>query len=194
MKLKSKYMKRLPALVDTLEKLKLIRPGVVLGGGALRGLFNKDEKIDDIDIFFTDLTQAPNVEKTLVKKGYKVVFKCPLGHLTTLKKNGEIKIQLITERQYVSPEEMIDTFDIEACRLAYDGKHIYVGSRQTIRDIRRKQINLWRIDYPNATFKRVIKYTAKGYKATSEAVDKFTREIWSRGNRGEEMNTRFYVD
>ena len=194
MKLKSRYMKRLPALVETLKKLKLIRPGVILGGGALRGLFNEDEKIDDIDIFFTDLTQAPNVEKTLIKKGYKVVFKCPLGHLTTLKKEGEIKIQFITERQYVSPEEMIDTFDIEACRLAYDGKYVYVGSRQTIRDIRRKQINLWRIDYPNATFKRVIKYTAKGYKATSEAVDKFTREIWRKGNLGQEMNTRFYID
>lgn len=171
--------------------LNLLEDGIWLAGGALRSVIG-DEPIADYDLFFRHGLVAAKTRVELESKGFETVFKCPEGKLTTYKK-GDMKVQCITENYYPSMQDLLDTFDISACRYATDGT-VFISYYSAIRDTLKKQINLHRVDYPVATLKRVAKYAAKGYKLTSKAATYFTQIVYDRGVRGEELNTRVYID
>lgn len=186
-----------PQLRPLLSMNLLVPNKVWLGGGALRTLFGQSEKVSDFDVFFNAQDLVQPTEKILVSRGFKEVFRCPAGKLTTFKKKGAspVKVQLITEKFYSSAEDMLDTFDITACRHAYDGETLSTFY-SSIRDVKRKRINLHRVQYPNATLKRIAKYSSKGYRLTNEATEFFTQFIYNAGADGVDVDGmwRFYVD
>lgn len=186
-------------------ELNLLGPTVWLAGGALRSVIG-NEYISDYDLFFgyemssetdvesIELVRKPNVlvEEKLIEAGFKVVFKCPVGKLTTLKR-GTMKIQLITEQTYGNMRELIDSFDISACRYVTNGK-VILTTYSTVRDTLKKHINLHRVDYPVATMKRIAKYIQKGYALNTKAAESLVNEVYEKGRRGEELNRRVYID
>jgi len=179
-------------LFKQFKKLDIIGSDVWLAGGALRHLFMPLDPISDFDIFFRNISEAVPVEKYLVEQAFKVVFKCPIGKLTTLKKD-DMKVQLITENQYASPEDLMNHFDIKACRFAYDGNKIYTYY-SSIRDVKNKKVNLHDVDFPSATFRRILKYQDKGYKVTNKTIEFMIARIYDAGKNKEDLDRRFYID
>lgn len=162
-----------------------------LGGGAIRAAF-ANEEIADYDMFFGSSLAAAKVEVELESLGAETIFKCPQGKLTTMKYQG-MKIQLITEFFYFDMNQLIDTFDITACRFATDG-NVIVTRYSSIRDTWKRQINLHRVDFPVATMKRIAKYIKKGYKLTNAAATSFVNGIYDRGRMHLELDDRVYID
>lgn len=178
-----------------------------LAGGALRGLVDKQSQLLDIDLFFSTAVRAAEVALDLEARGFEVVFKCPKGELTTylgpqanidfdtmiISDGRRMKIQLITKFFYQNAEIMLDSFDIDACRFAYDGTNLYTD-RKALSSAKNRKVTLHKVTYPNATFKRILKYQTKGYKITNEAIDSFTKSVHNMGTRFVELNDEFYVD
>jgi hypothetical protein len=171
---------------------QLIWDGWWLAGGAIRASFADDEEIMDYDLFFKNKLCAAGASIKLEELGYKVIFNCPEGKLTTYKKDN-IKVQIITENFYSDVESLINTFDIKACRVVFDGKFIY-GYYSSIRDIIKKSIKLHRVDFPAATMKRIAKYIKKGYTLDNQAIKFFIDTIYSAGFAHKDIDRRFYID
>lgn len=164
-----------------------------LGGGCFRGIFGKDEIVADYDVFFHNAYDAATMALDLEEAEYEVVFKCPQGLLTTLKKN-DIKVQLITEFFYNSGDQLINTFDLHACRFVLTPVDVLITDRNAIRAVRRKHITFNVVDFPVATFKRILKYIQKGYTIPNESIDKYVSGIYNKGISGDLLNTRVYID
>lgn len=174
-------------------ELNLLREGVWLAGGAIRDALNGNTEVADYDMFFSNTLDAQRVQLLLEEDlGFECMFKCPQGELTTFKKDG-MKIQLVTKFFYNSMEEVIDRFDITACRHITDGK-VILTKYSSVRDTFNKKINLHTIEFPNATMKRIQKYIQKGFTLTNKAVDKYVDRIYTAGAVNEFMDLRFYVD
>ena len=186
----SRFKDRLILCQDVLDLITKF--DCYLAGGALRGCFGKNEVVDDYDVFFKNSLQAANIKIELEDLGYKIVFVCPAGKLTTLK-SGNIKVQLITEIFYDSPQELIDTFDFNAARIAYSSGIIYTD-RSAIRDVRRKRLTIHRMDFPASTFKRIVKYTKKGYTLPNETISWFLQDVRDKILAGLALDERFYID
>jgi len=147
-------------------------PELILAGGALRTLIDKEDIIKDFDIFFAKISDVQETITKLNNIGFKVVWECPKGELFNLKNpNGE-KIQLILPTTAMSPEEWLGKFDIRAGKIALNSNFIFI-SKNTIKDIQKKLIVLDNVTLPIATFYRVVKYKEKGYKIHYQEVGDF---------------------
>lgn len=157
--------------IRLLTNLKL----AILAGGSLRKVVDNADEIVDYDLFFMNAEQRDKTKGMLETFGYRLVFACPQGELFTYKRKG-VKVQMICKRFYTSIEDLLDSFDFTACQIAlYDGK-LYV-TKQTIRDIKRKELRLNKIEYPVATLNRIQKYLAKGYKPSQEFYQSIVKAI-----------------
>ena len=166
--------------------------GCFLAGGALRTLVDADDELKDLDLFFTD---EDSLVKTIdyfeAQKGFKNIFACPKRELFTyMNETTQTKVQLVA-KEFYTPEQAIASFDITACCAAWDGQKIY-KQRRFVSDVLNKRIHLNNIAYPNATMRRMNKYSHKGYLMTKDAIECFVGAV----NIMEltEDNMEFYVD
>ena len=180
------------SLLREFMELNLLGDGRWLAGGCFRHLFNPTDKVVDFDMFFLDRYSALAVECELEGLGFKTIFQCPEGKLRTFKR-GEIKIQSIKERFYSSLKELIDSFDITACRFVYDGKNIFTYY-SSIRDTKKKVIRINQITYPNSTLKRIGKYILKDYTLSNQAIETIINYVYDCGRNLIPINSRFYID
>jgi len=162
-RLKSERFKLIPEPVWS-----IIGDGIWLCGGAMRSLITYEDP-NDFDMFFRDVEHAAAAQRILESKKFKNVFECPLGLLTTFKKD-DIKIQLIKKRYYASINDVIDTFDFTATCAGTDGD-IVVMSKDFIRDVRNKVLRLNKLTYPVASINRLIKYKSYGYYVSDVIID-----------------------
>jgi len=172
----------------------------VLTGGALRTIFNPYEHINDYDIFILsnnheDLFRRKQIlEDILIKYGFKQVFKCPKGELSTFR-FGTLKFQIINvgNTLYSSPENIFDNFDFHLCQMAYFDKEFYV-SKMAIKSIHSKKLSIHRLTFPAATLKRIPKYQKYGYK-TSDCYIEFCKMFADNIKNSIDMNLeQVYVD
>lgn len=177
-----------------LEKFKFISsilsPSVILAGGALRSLIDKDSEILDLDLFFVNVvglnkkTIKNQIEAKITKEmAYEKIFQCQKDELRSFinpdpEKYPKIQLIDLKSKFYKNPEDVINEFDINAGRIAYDGEIFYV-SFAAVRDIMHKHISLNKLTYPISTIKRIAKYSQKGYNTTIAAMDfvRMVREI-----------------
>lgn len=184
-----RFIKSLPSCIRVYDKR------VYLAGGFIRSIFD-GTPVKDYDLFFTDEYARDSVKQELVANGAKNIFTCPEGKLFTYQV-GSVKIQLICERYYATPKELIDSFDIRASMFClsfgYGPKlHTYTGA---IQDARRKHIHLNKVTYPFATFNRINKYIAKGYYLTREACQQYVEESHALSVTGDTTDLwRAYID
>jgi len=193
MKLKIDSRPHIRAVLNDFLELNLLDETTWLAGGAIRDALNGNYEVSDYDMFFSNKLSSERVALCLEDDyGFECVFKCPNGELTTFKKDG-VKIQLVTKLYYDNMENVIDTFDITACRHITDGK-IIVTKYSSIRDTFKKRINLHVIHYPSATMKRIQKYIQKGFVLTNSAVETYIDHIYTSGAVGDVLDKRFYID
>jgi hypothetical protein len=173
----------------------ILRPNVVLAGGSLRTIFKKESSVADYDIFFlgTEIDKLKNdIEKKLLSLGGSKTYQCPQDELRTFQV-AKIKIHLISLilTSYSSVENLLDSFDINASRIAlYEGK-LYVAN-EAVRDNFLKSISLNVLTYPIASFKRIVKFKEKGFKVT-KAIEDFVN-IFSKTTFSSEALETHYVD
>lgn len=157
------------ALPNHIIDLVRAKDGTYLAGGCFRSFYDKTI-IADYDFFFRSEECAQFALKTFDES--EIVFKCPAGKLTTVKRYGT-KIQLITPRYYATPFDLIDTFDINAAKMVcwhnFMGTGLtYHANENAVDDAFNKRITLGQVTYPIATINRIHKYRAKGYSITDE--------------------------
>jgi hypothetical protein len=150
------------------------------------------DELKDIDLFF-ETEEALN--KTLdyfeKHKNFKNIFACPKRELFTyVDEESETKVQLVA-KEFYTPQQAIDSFDVTACCAAWDGLKIY-KHRRFISDVMHKRIHLNNVQYPNATMRRINKYSHKGYTLTQDAIGYFVETV--NGMELTEDNMEFYVD
>lgn len=148
---------------------------LVLGGGSLRKLVDGSDTVVDYDLFVLDVNSISKIRSELEKE-CNLVFACPEGKLFTYKTKNSIKIQLINKRSYTDLIDLVDSFDIIACCAAWDGVNFYKNSRFVF-DVLNKQININKIEFPLATFRRVNKYVLKGYTPTISCAEKYIQIV-----------------
>ena len=167
-----------------------LSPDVILAGGSLRTVLNcAAEKVSDFDLFFKTFQGVTALREKLLSAGWTNTFSCPEEKLFSYKK-GQNKIQLICEREYFSPQELIESFDITACVCAYHEGIIFF-TREFVRSVFRKQARIQNVTFPVATIKRIVKYSHKGY-SVSQASEDFVR--LTNGIVVDESGFRHYID
>lgn len=180
-------------LNDECEWVKLVQntDGLILAGGYMRKLVDSSDTLEDIDLFFTDISAVEKVKEYLVSKSYGNIFTCPQGKLFTYHKDGCVKVQLILKRSYIDLEDVVNSFDITACCAGYDGKRMYYNKR-FVSDVLNKIIAFNIIEYPVATLGRILKYKDKGYSLKWWAREDYVKVVNSMVLDSD--NVALYID
>lgn len=172
----------------------------VWAGGSFRHLFDKEEKINDFDLFFVGDKpdeQLANARKYFASKyrggRFILTYECPENKLFSYKDNSSgIKIQLIDDAKYNSTEDVLNSFDFNCCRFAIQNNEFYYN-KQGIKDIRKKELSLFDLSYPVATINRLIKYKKYGY-STNNCLKDIVKVLNSDKIFKEEDLERVYID
>jgi len=179
-------------LTPILEKLE-----VCLAGGAGRRFFGTSDN-DDYDLFvIPDKIEKDKtkdfLEGALLILGFDKKFQCEKDELRSFVRE-DVKVQLIDINgiTYSSPQDLINSFDINAGRFAYHKKKL-IFDKAALRDVHRKHISLNKLTYPIATLKRIGRYAGKGYKNTFAAQD-FVRMLTEMVVAKEEISDIVYLD
>jgi len=170
--------------------MDLIDNEVILAGGVFRAYLN-GEKIQDYDVFFLNKDKIEKVKNKLLNKKFKIIFQCPQGNFTSLRKKN-IKIQLITEKIFNNIEEILDSFDFTITQFATEGYNLFT-TKQALKDTRNKKIRFNKITYPSATLGRFYKYIKKGYHLDQIAKNDFINRVVNNQQDFLDLN-RVYID
>jgi hypothetical protein len=139
---------------------------VFLAGGSLRTFIDKNDEVCDYDIFFYNLDDVEAIKKMLLDADFNLYYACPenklFSYIYSEDDSSSIKVQLICEQSYDSPVDCISQFDFGACAAALTHEKFYCYD-MFINNVRRKTITMLSLPFPLASFKRAIKYAAKGY-------------------------------
>ena len=164
-----------------------------MAGGYFRSWIHKKEKIQDYDIFFTNLASKDSAAKHMDDCGFARVFTCPAGDLITFKNEDGVKVQFITKFQYASISSCVQSFDLTACCCAYDVEsESIICHEDWLKDVKRKMIAFNDVTFPVASIARIIKYHGKGYRYTADSLRSFVEMIADRKFDGQQLG--LYVD
>ena len=143
--------------------LNLISREVLLAGGSLISLIDESYPIQDYDLFFLNPLLRDSTEQKIINLGGKKhSSKLDGGIRRFILNNIQIDFSMILGRNYFSPKDLLDSLDINASRIAFDGEHLYFY-RETIRDIRDRRVTLNYVANPKITMKRIVKYSERGF-------------------------------
>jgi len=169
--------------------IQLIKPDLINGpwiaGGAVIQWFNGlPVRSHDVDIFFKNSSQYHLYEKFFQQsivssydyptstpndlKDCSLVFDSPKAKTY---KYQHWKIQLIKTNFFNSINDLLDHFDITACKLATDGKRWYTNHPSTINHIENKILDMDLLR-PEMAVKRLFKYWIYGYQPTVELIER----------------------
>lgn len=141
-----------PHMIRRLRRFRAI----LAGGSLLSELFNVGD-VGDYDFYFREdylYKQALSYDGSYGRHGTL--------HTSTYQYAANKPIQLINI-VFGEPTEILDSFDITACQLAYDtysGNFIF--SKQGLEDISNRLIRFNHFKYPLANLARAVKYINKG--------------------------------
>lgn len=179
-------------LTNLSENLRNLHAKAYLAGGCFRFLYEPKGKINDFDVFFDPNADVELARSFLKSYNYNEIFVCPKGELFSFKK-GDVKVQLINVRRYLSIEQLIDTFDITASMFGTDFKQFVYDDRAPTAALT-KTIRLNRVDYPVATLNRLMKYMRYGFRIEQNTLDQFVTSVYDMGINQVPLNKRLYVD
>jgi len=163
--------------ISALEYLLEILPkcnvdGPWIAGGCLHRTYRKlPLENADVDIFFKNKEQFEQFVSAMslssITVGYEIkstIFS--EWHCTLIIKYMDVdwKIQCVTFKYFDNIESLFKSFDINVCRIAYDGNNI-IYEDTVLNDIKENKLkfNDGSIYYPSVTLKRLVKYIKMGY-------------------------------
>jgi hypothetical protein len=167
-------------VVDCLQAIGInVNPkGPWIAGGAILRTFLGQSLDTDIDLFFCNESQYNEAYGKMkdhalfvTESEFSSTFKTLVEHRGVEK---EHKVQLV---KFVYSEKavgIIGVFDINVCEIAFDGKRIIVPE-ESLEGIKSKRmkIHVDRITYPTHTFKRVVKYSQRGFTIDEKNLQEF---------------------
>lgn len=111
--------RRLPAVVRAALKEPAFAGKLIVAGGYLRSVVSREE-ISDIDLFVPSKEFSTQVENYFLNKKYTSTI---TPNAVTLKKPGNLVIQIINRWVYQAPTEIVPSFDFTIARAAmwFDG-------------------------------------------------------------------------
>lgn len=164
--------------------VKLIEPDFengpwICGGACIQWFQGKEvSKYSDIDIYFKNDAQRTEFVSNLTKKSlednakfkFEHVVDTANAHTFNIKIDSNTwKLQAIKLYSGDTIQDVLDQFDINACKISTDGHQFVFGSDNTVQDILYQKINIPVIK--KNSISRVIKYMGKGYDLTEDAFD-----------------------
>lgn len=171
-------MSALEYLIDILPKCS--KEGPWIAGGSLHRTYrNLPLHTSDVDVFFKDKEQMDAYVKELImgenshgKYKTKNYIITEWHQSVTLQyMDNEWKIQCVTFKYFPTVEDLFKSFDINICRLAYDGDQV-IGEENVLNEIKSNTIkfNKESINFPSVTLKRMVKYIKMGYDVNDEEL------------------------
>jgi len=170
------FLKHLPtsSVLEYLIELlpKCTENGPWIAGGCLHRTYrNLSLTNADIDVFFKNKEQFEQfisaISLSSLTAGYKIestIYSEWHCTLTIKYMDVDWKIQCVTFKYFDNIEELFKSFDINVCRIAYDGTNV-VYENGILDDIKTNKLkfNEGSIYYPSVTLKRLVKYIKMGY-------------------------------
>ena len=159
--------------------LELLAPdttGPWIAGGACLAWYQNLPCTTDIDVYFKSHQQFDRVYDFIVReqKMFNVMDQHKTKNAITLALNSPTldrslpKVQLINKQFFKSTEEIIDTFDITVCQIAWDGNKLTVGEH-FVQDVAER--NLRFSSFSPASHKRLLKYMCYGYEPVAGCIE-----------------------
>lgn len=144
---------------------------VVIAGGSVRDILlrGRDADFKDIDVFLVNsgITQPEHLldlKNNVLKHGILSIEQDPYGHnyepflLGNYSFSG-IKIQLM-DTKVSSIEQLLDNFDWDISRFAYNGDNVYKG--MDVSEIKPNNgLTLHKITYPKSTLRRGFRFSER---------------------------------
>lgn len=146
--------------------------GPWIAGGSLHRTYRKLPLTNaDVDVFFKNKEQFEkfvyDLSVSSVTAGYNIestIYSEWHCTLTIKYMDVDWKIQCVTFKYFDSIEELFKSFDINVCRIAYDGTNVvYEGNVLNEINNNKLKFNEGSIYYPSVTLKRLVKYVKMGY-------------------------------
>jgi hypothetical protein len=170
------FLKHLPtaSMLEYLIELlpKCTENGPWIAGGSLHRTYRKIPLTNaDVDVFFKNKEQFEQfvaaISLSSLFSNYKIestIYSEWHCTLTIKYMDTEWKIQCVTFKYFDNIEELFKSFDINVCRIAYDGNNV-VYEDGILNDIKTNKLrfNQGSIYYPSVTLKRLVKYVKMGY-------------------------------
>jgi hypothetical protein len=151
---------------------KCTENGPWIAGGCLHRTYRKLPLTNaDVDVFFKNKEQfekfVSSISLTSLFSGYTIestIYSEWHCTLTIKYMDVDWKIQCVTFKYFDSIEELFKSFDINVCRIAYDGTNV-IYEDGILNDINNNKMkfNEGSIYYPSVTLKRLVKYIKMGY-------------------------------
>ena len=151
---------------------KCTENGPWIAGGCLHRTYRKLPLTNaDVDVFFKNKEQIEQfvsaISLTSLFSGYTIestIYSEWHCTLTIKYMDVDWKIQCVTFKYFDNIEELFKSFDINVCRIAYDGTNI-IYEDGVLNDINSNKLkfNEGSIYYPSVTLKRLVKYVKMGY-------------------------------
>ena len=168
-----KHLTNISPLEYLIELLpKCTENGPWIAGGCLHRTYRELPLTNaDVDVFFKNKEQFEkfvyDLSVSSITAGYKIestIYSEWHCTLTIKYMDVDWKIQCVTFKYFDSIEELFNSFDINVCRIAYDGKNV-ICEDNVLTDIKNNKLkfNEGSIYYPSVTLKRLVKYIKMGY-------------------------------
>jgi len=151
---------------------KCTENGPWIAGGSLHRTYRKLPLTNaDVDVFFKNKEQFEkfvyDLSVSSVTAGYNIestIYSEWHCTLTIKYMDVDWKIQCVTFKYFDTIEALFKSFDINVCRIAYDGTNVVYedGILNQINNNKLK-FNEGSIYYPSVTLKRLVKYVKMGY-------------------------------
>lgn len=158
--------------------VRIISPSVtgpwIAGGAPLRWSKGYSVELSDIDVFFKNESQFQELYRKLKADDWYETFTS--DNAITMKdmswrsnrKPFNQTVQLIRKKYYDWAEQVIDSFDLSVCQVAYDG-YKFIYGETTKEDIDNKIVrSVHRNDH---ILKRTIKYMLYGFAPDQSVID-----------------------
>ena len=151
---------------------KCTENGPWIAGGSLHRTYRKLPLTNaDVDVFFKNKEQFEkfvyDLSVSSVTAGYNIestIYSEWHCTLTIKYMDVDWKIQCVTFKYFDTIEALFKSFDINVCRIAYDGTNVIYGEN-ILNEINSNKLkfNEGSIYYPSVTLKRLVKYVKMGY-------------------------------
>jgi hypothetical protein len=167
---------------------KCTKDGPWIAGGCLHRTYRDLSLADaDVDIFFKNEAQLDKFlldlsSNALTTGKYKTTaYFVSEWHRTVTVNYMDIdwKIQCVCFKYFENIEQLFTSFDINVCRIAYDGENI-ISEENIFDEIKANNLrfNDGSIYYPSVTLKRLVKYIKMGYNIQDVELKRLTHAFY----------------